>query len=171
LHGTPSYTFNRPPRDSDGCLILSNQDLDSIAPYLGGDTPFILAEGIEWIDENEWMQRQKRYASLIDEWRKDWESRNTDLYLGHYSREYSGLGMDYNNWVVYKKQVNPSKEYIRVGLTEKSIFLYPGEDDLIIVTFRQKYESDNLTRNFIKRQYWRMEKDGKWKIIYEGSVS
>jgi len=171
LHGTPSYTFNRPPRDSDGCLILSNQDLESISPYLQGDTPFILSEEIEWIDENEWLQRQNGYALLIDQWRKDWESRNPERYLDHYSPDYAGLGMDYNSWVEYKRQVNPSKEYIKVGITEKSIFLYPGEEDLIVVTFRQKYESDNFLRNFVKRQYWRLDKDGKWKIIYEGSVS
>jgi murein L,D-transpeptidase YafK len=171
LHGTPSYTFNRPPRDSDGCLILSNQDFLAIAPYLANDTPFVMAETIEWINEKEWLQQQSRYTGLIDEWRQDWESRDADTYLEHYSRDYAGLGMDYLNFVSYKRQVNSSKEYIKVGLSERSIFLYPGEENLIIVTFRQKYESDNATRNFVKRQYWRLEKDGRWKIIYEGSAS
>jgi len=171
LHGTPSNTLSRPPRDSDGCIVLSNYELNMIAPYLQGDTPFILSEGIEWISESEWQDRQTSYASLIDQWRDDWQSRDPELYLGHYSPAYAGLGMDYEAWVEYKRRVNPSKSYINVDLTEKSIFVYPGEENMLIVTFRQKYNSDNLLRNTVKRQYWRMEKDGRWRIIYEGSLS
>src|SRR3972149_4530460 len=40
LHGTPSNTYSRPPRDSDGCIIVSNQDLKSLARYIKtGSTP------------------------------------------------------------------------------------------------------------------------------------
>jgi murein L,D-transpeptidase YafK len=171
LHGTPSYTLNRPPRDSDGCVILSNGNLETIAPYLSGDTPVVLTESIEWLDKREWQKRQDNYASLVEQWRKDWESRDAGLYLSHYSPEYAGLGMDYKGWVDYKKRINPSSKFIKVGITEKSIFLYPGERDLIVVTFRQQFRSDNQKRDFVKRQYWRMEKDGRWRIVYEGSVS
>lgn len=34
LHGTPSDTFSRPPRTSDGCVVLANTDLDEIARRL-----------------------------------------------------------------------------------------------------------------------------------------
>jgi hypothetical protein len=145
--------------------------LNAIAPYLQENTPVILADQIEWIDEREWIGRQAEYEAIIDQWRRDWESRNAELYLNHYSTTYSGLGMDYQSWVDYKRRVNPSKDYIKVGITEKSIFIYPGEPGLIVVTFKQRYESDNLIRDFTKRQYWRMEKDGQWRIVYEGSVS
>lgn len=171
LHGTPSNTFSRPPLDSDGCVVLSNNELQMIAPYLQEDTPFILAEDIEWLDEAEWHSRQSDYISLVEQWRNDWESRNPELYLDHYSLQYSGLGMNYDAWVEYKRRVNPSKDYIKVGISERSIFQYPGEDNMVIVTFRQEYRSDNLLRNTVKRQYWRMEQDGRWRIVYEGSAS
>jgi len=171
LHGTPSNTFSRPPRDSDGCVTLSNKEFEMIAPYLQVDTPFILAEGIEWLDEAEWLARQTNYASLVDQWRVDWESRDPEPYLDHYSLAYAGLGMEYGAWVEYKRRVNPSKQYINIGISEKSIFLYPGEENMVIVTFRQQYRSDNVLRHTIKRQYWQLEQDGRWRIIYEGSVS
>ncbi len=172
LHGTPSTTFSRPPRDSDGCIILSNKDLQILSPILKSDeVPVVLTEDIHWLDKKEWQTRQGEYASLVEKWRRDWESRDADLYLGHYSPTYTGLGMDYATWVNYKKRVNPSKEYIKIGITDESIYLYPGEEGLLVITFKQKYESDNHQRYFIKRQYWRMENDGKWRIIYEGSVS
>jgi len=51
------------------------------------------------------------------------------------------------------------------------MFLYPGNERILVVTFDQDYTSDDLHRQFTKRQYWRREEDGKWRIIYEGSVS
>ena len=94
-----------------------------------------------------------------------------DLYLRHYARDYVGLGKDYDGWVEHKRRVNSNKRYIKVNLSGTSAFLYPGENNLLVVTFIQDYESDNFSSRFIKRQYWRQDSNGEWKIIYEGSVS
>ena len=171
LHGTPSNTYSRPPRDSNGCVIVSNQDLNTLAPYLeAGKTPVLLTNEIKWISIAEYKSRQQKYARFVEQWRSDWESMNVDSYLQHYSRDYSGLGKDYESWVEYKRRVNSSKEFIKVDLYDTSMFIYPGEPDLLVVTFDQDYRSDNYHRRFTKRQYWRRSKDGTWKIIYEGSV-
>jgi len=171
LHGTPSNTYSRPPRDSDGCIIVSNQDLMSLAPYIKtGRTPVILAENIDWVKTEDWVQQQKELKRFVEQWRRDWESQNTNLYLSHYSKDYSGLGMDYKEWVDYKLSVNSSKKFIKVDLSETSIFLYPAAN-IMVVTFEQDYSSDTVKRHFRKRQYWKMEEDGKWRIFYEGSVS
>jgi murein L,D-transpeptidase YafK len=172
LHGTPTGIYSRPPRDSDGCVIVSNQDLNTLSPYMEkGQTPVILADSIEWISDKEWKRQRSQYVTFIDQWRKDWESRDAELYLRHYSRDYSGLGKDYKDWVQYKRRVNPSKNFIRVNLTDRSMFLYPGNERILVVTFVQDYASNDVRRRFTKRQYWRREEDGKWRIIYEGSVS
>ena len=172
LHGTPSNTYSRPPRDSDGCIIVSNQDLKWLENYIKtGTTPVILAKSIDWISVDEWRTRQKKFDRFLEQWRKDWESRNTDLYLSHYSKDYSGLGKDYENWVDYKRRINTGKKYIEVGIHGTSMFEYPDGMDILVVTFEQDYKSDNVQRKFKKRQYWKREKDGTWRIFYEGSVS
>ncbi|MGH8246833.1 MAG: L,D-transpeptidase family protein [Gammaproteobacteria bacterium] len=172
LHGTPSTTFSRPPRDSDGCVILSNRDLNALARFIEpGRTPVILTEKINWLAPAEWARRRGQMEFIVEAWRRDWESRNADRYIGHYSPDYSGLGMDYSRWVEHKRRVNPTKRFIRVGISGESMFLYPGEESLLVVTFKQDYTSDNYNRRFVKRQYWRLERDGKWRIVYEGSVS
>lgn len=172
LHGTPSDTYSRPPRDSNGCVIVSNRDLNTMAPYIhSGTTPVVLTRDIKWLSVADWKARQKKFDRFVDQWRRDWESRDADLYLSHYSPKYSGLGKDYESWVEYKRRVNSSKKFINIDISDKSMFLYPGEDGLLVVTFRQEYKSNDTHRQFVKRQYWRMEKDGTWKIVYEGSVS
>ncbi len=172
LHGTPSRTYSRPPRDSNGCVIVSNNDLNTLAPYIHeGETPVIITEAIDWIARGEWQARQTDFELYVEQWRKDWESKDVGRYLSHYSKDYSGLGKDYDSWVKYKKRVNPSKKYIKVNISDTSMFLYPGESKLLVVTFVQDYKSDNFKRRFTKRQYWRKEDDGKWRIVYEGAAS
>lgn len=172
LHGTPSNTYSRPPRDSDGCLILSNQDLRRLGPYLqAGSTPVVLANGIDWLTPAQLQKQRRQFTTMLEQWRKDWESRNADSYLQHYSKDYQGLGMDYQTWVAHKSRVNPVKEYIDVELSDTSMYLYPGESDLLVVSFTQDYDSDNFQRKFRKRQFWRKEADGQWRVIYEGNVS
>ena len=173
LHGTPNGTFSRPPDDSDGCVIISNDDLNTLAPYIGEGqtTPVILAQEIEWVTKTEWQQRRNNFYGHLEQWRKDWESRDAGLYLRHYSKDYEGLGKNYESWVAHKRRVNPSKSFIKVDLIDTSIFLYPnGTDPILVMTFLQNYSSDNFHRVYRKRQYWRMEEDGNWRIIFEGSV-
>ena len=173
LHGTPSTVFSRPPEDSDGCVIISNDDLKSLAPYVavGQTTPLILAKEIKWETKAEWKTRQKSFFSYLEQWRKDWESRDVDLYLSHYSKDYEGLGKNYESWARHKRRVNPSKSFIKVNLDNTSIFVYPnGTAPIMVITFMQNYSSDSFKRAFRKRQYWKMEEDGNWRIIFEGSV-
>ena len=68
-----------------------------------------------------------------------------------------------------KRKVNASKEWIKVKLSNTSMFRDPGKDDLVVITFEQDYRSNNLSNQMKKRQYW-VREDGAWKIIYEGAA-
>ena len=170
LHGTPSDTYSRPPKASDGCVVLANPDLDSLAPYLQvGLTPVIIAQNVEWLSPDEWQQERKSLLSVIDAWRQDWESRDGDRYASHYSQQFKADGADYAAWTEQKRKVNAAKSWISVGTDKLTLFRYPGKDDMMVVTFRQDYKSNNLNNTMMKRQYWQKE-NGQWKIIYEGAA-
>lgn len=170
LHGTPSDTYSRPPKASDGCVVLANPDLDSLAPHLQvGLTPVIISQNIEWLTLDEWQQERKSLLGAFDSWRKDWESRDGDRYANNYSHKFNTDGADYAAWTDQKRKVNAGKEWISVNADKLTVFRYPGREDMAVVTFRQDYKSNNLNNTMMKRQYWQKE-DGRWKIIYEGSA-
>ncbi|MHB8167294.1 MAG: L,D-transpeptidase family protein, partial [Sulfuricella sp.] len=51
LHGVPSDTYSRPPRASNGCVVLANPDLDRLAKDLQvGLTPVIISDQVKWVD-------------------------------------------------------------------------------------------------------------------------
>jgi murein L,D-transpeptidase YafK len=170
LHGTPSDTFSRPPKSSDGCVVLANQDLDSLSKSLQiGLTPVIISNSVEWLSLDDWQSERSALLKMIDEWRHDWESRNTDAYSRHYSQKFSADGQDYREWMDHKRRVNAGKSWIKVETRNISMFRNPGNEDYVVVTFEQDYRSSNLSNVMRKRQYW-IKETGRWKIAYEGAA-
>jgi len=170
LHGTPSDTYSRPPRASDGCVVLTNQDLETIGKSLRiGVTPVIIADGIEWVKPEELEAPRKDLLANLEAWRHDWESLDTETYLKHYAPGFSTGGQDLAAWSRQKRQVNAAKSWIKVKVENVSAFLYPGRDDLAVITFDQDYSSSNLSNRMKKRQYW-LNENGAWRILYEGGA-
>jgi murein L,D-transpeptidase YafK len=170
LHGTQSDTFSRPPLASDGCVVLTNPDLERVAKDIQiGLTPVIISNSMEWIGPAEWTQERETLNQAINAWRKDWESRDTEKYLAHYSRNFKTPDQDYKRFASQKRQVNSGKTHIEVKVSNLSLFRNPGKDDVVVATFDQDYRSNNLNNQMRKRQYWQRE-DGQWKIVYEGAA-
>ncbi|MGA8863753.1 MAG: L,D-transpeptidase family protein [Gallionella sp.] len=169
LHGTPRETYSRPPRASNGCVVLANSDLEKLAPYLQvGITPVIITNQMDWSSEHDQTERNSLLQEM-EQWRKDWASLDTDAYLKHYAQNFSGNDMDYQEWAKQKRLVNSAKSWIKLGITNVSMFVYPDQPDMVVVDFEQDYNSNNLSNRMKKRQYW-IKQDNRWKIIYEGAA-
>ena len=179
LHGTPTNTYSRPPRASDGCVVLSRPDLKALEPVLkAGQTPVIIASNLEWQqDDNAHKVSSKAEAlqQAIEDWRKDWASQNTDAYLSHYSNQFfysdGGLGQ----WADYKRVIQASKPKVAIEIKDVSMFDYPSaslpklaNQEVVMVNFEQDFTSPSLQNKMRKRQYWTQE-NNQWKIIYEGA--
>lgn len=171
LHGTPSYTYARPPFASEGCFVLSNDDLLDIGQYISAAkrTPVILSDNINWVSAKELAEQREQYYRLIEAWKADWESLNLPAYLEHYSIDNFNLGRgSFRSWADRKRQVNRDKTFVQIDLELQSLFVYPGESDMFVVKYKQRYLSNNYSGETNKEQYWKRDTNGKWKIIYEG---
>ncbi len=177
LHGTPTNTYSRPPRASDGCVVLSNPDLKALAPILQtGNTPIIIADNLEWLDKDksgEKLEAQETEVQTlqkaIEAWRKDWVSQNTDDYLSHYSKKFFYSDGGYGQWADYKRGIQAAKPKVSIQIEDVSMFAYPdAEQPVVVVNFEQDFKSNNLQNKMRKRQYW-VNENNQWKIIYEGA--
>jgi len=170
VHGTPPDTYSRPPRASDGCIVLANPDLLSVGRLLQvGRTPVIIADEIEWADTASLEAERSALANALERWRTDWESRDTGRYLAHYAADFRSGTQDRNAWSAHKRSVNAAKTWIRISLAQVSMLRYPREADFVAVTFDQDYRSSNLSNTMRKLQYWKKE-NGRWRIFYEGAA-
>lgn len=170
LHGTHSGTYNRPPLASEGCVVLSNDDLIDIGSYITlGQTPVLIGHDLEWLATSAWQERGGELQSIFTQWIDDWQSLKVDNYLSHYSEKFNNGKKNFARWSKHKKRVSKHKTYIKVDASKLSLLKHPN-DNVMVATFRQNYKSDNYSGMSWKRQYWRKESDGQWRIIYEGEI-
>jgi murein L,D-transpeptidase YafK len=197
IHGSPSNTYSRAPRASEGCVVLANDDLTRLGQYIQtGKTPVVIAAEIEWVAYDALDANRSELASALDAWRQDWESRDTARLLTHYHPDFHSGAQDLRAFGASKQKANAGKTWIKVGLDQVSLMLYPqGADrgskdavpgdppsdkasrttlyperpDFALVSFVQDYRSNTLSDRTVKRQFWRRE-NGRWVIIHETSL-
>jgi murein L,D-transpeptidase YafK len=128
----------------------------------------IISPKVEWVDAKAPQSTRDDLRRVLEQWRSDWESLDTDRYLRHYSGQFSAGRQNLAAWSQQKRSVNANKTWIKVKVDRVSMFLYPGNNDLVVVSFEQQYSSNNLSNQMRKRQYWQRE-GGNWRIIHEGA--
>jgi len=170
LHGVPYDTYSRPPRASDGCVALTNEDLLTISKHVQvGLTPVIISPSVEWVEPDAGQATRQALAQALERWRSDWETRDTDKFLQHYSGKFASGKLDFASWAAQKRGVNAGKTWIKVKVDRVSMFLYPGNENLAVVTFDQDYASSNVSSKMRKRQYWLREGSAS-RIVNEGAA-
>lgn len=170
LHGVPFDTYSRPPRSSNGCVALTNEDLKALSESVQiGLTPVVIANGVDWISPEANTALRHELTRQLDGWRQDWESLDTEKYLRHYAADFSSGQGGLKKWSAHKRRVNARKAWVKLKLDKVSIVLYPGRDDLAVVTFEQDYSSSNYRKRMRKRQYW-IKNGGAWRILHEGAA-
>ncbi|MEO5691627.1 MAG: L,D-transpeptidase family protein [Usitatibacter sp.] len=168
LHGTPSTTYSRPPRATDGCVVLTNDDFARLSRYVDvSRTPVVIGQSVQWHEARAWEGERDQFLSSFNKWKSDWESLDVDRYFSHYSPQ---SRTDFAAWKSAKRKINSGKSWVKVGVNDMSLFAYPGGRDMMMVTFEQDYRSSNLSNRTVKRQYW-VREGREWRILHEAVIS
>jgi murein L,D-transpeptidase YafK len=171
LHGTPSETYSRAPFATDGCIVLTNDDLKRLTRFVDvGRTPVVIGQAVQWQSPRQWDTQREEFLAAFSQWKSDWESLDTNRYFSHYGAQFSSDGKDRAAWIAYKRKVNAGKTWVKVGVSQVSLFAYPGNDPMMMVSFEQDYRSSNLSTRTQKRQYW-VREGNRWRILHESVVS
>lgn len=170
LHGVPRTTYVRPPRSSEGCVTMANDDVVSLRPYLTSrQAPVILADRLDWVPRAEVARERERFLDRIESWRKRWSALDTEGYLAFYGPDFTFEGMNRDAFAEHKRRVNATKRHIEVRLGDISLYDYPGEP-MMLAEFLLDYRSDNFSSRARKQQYWRKNARGEWKIFREENL-
>ena len=171
LHGTPPDSYSRPPLSSDGCVVLTNSDLNKLYSAVEiGKTPVVISDHVEFVNRTKWNNDRNIATRLVDEWRRDLESMDSKRLMDNYSRQFkSERGEDLSTWFG-KQQFFTTMKNVSIKLRDVTFFLYPGRDDLIVGTFTEDATiGKNKSLSIRKRQYWAKE-GTQWKIVSESNL-
>ncbi|NJM32961.1 MAG: L,D-transpeptidase family protein [Limnobacter sp.] len=164
LHGMPESFASRPPRDSDGCVVLANQDLMALKPYVDiGTTQVIISKNLDFVPTEVWMTQRRAALRVVKTWKDDIE-KGIDLGAMHYSPDVLIDGQDLMTW--QKENSLTQKGLGNVRIDDLSVMKYPyNESDMMLVTFNQ---TDPVSGHQRKHQYW-MKIGTRWAIVQEDS--
>jgi murein L,D-transpeptidase YafK len=168
LHGTPSGSYSRAPLSSDGCVVLTNPDLQKLSASVEiGKTPIVIGEHIEFVDKARWNAERDLASRLVDGWRRNAESSDPARMTASYSHRFkSGSGDSLDAWLVKQRQTPNGARNVSSTLKDTSFFIYPGNENMIVGTFTQDFLVGKIRHSVRKRQYW--AKEGMdWKIVAE----
>ncbi len=170
IHGTDKDEESLLPQSSRGCLTLRNADFLTMSQFAHiRRTPVIVSDAVSWTAPADLEADRAGLTAAVETWRGDWESRDTEAYFRNYSADFRTDSMDLASWRAHKRRVNSTKTHIRIGVEDLGIYAYPGEPGLFLVTFEQRYVSNNFRGQKWKHQYWRREA-GDWRIVHESGI-
>ncbi len=170
LHGVDKNGSKRPPRDTDGCLAVPNDELLSLADTLEPlVTPVIVARELVWTtpDEVENMRVELRIA--LEMWRQSLEEGDLLKYLSLYSDDFRHRGMDKDTWASYRLGAFDARDLESVKLDNVLLIADPEEPGLYLSRFTQAFATHGGTVRITKRLYWLRREDKFWQIVAEGA--
>ena len=166
LHGTPPNQYVRAPQASDGCIVLANPDLDTIARTVEPrTTPVVVANQLQWSKPSELRAQGKGFESALYAWRNAKTTGNLPQILSFYADDFSNGGKNLVQWMPTLKAELAKLQGRTIQLKDISYLRWNDTNDTMVVTFGEVAEG--IRAGWTKRQYW-MRQGTQWKIFYEG---
>lgn len=170
IHGVPSPMYARPPLASDGCLVMSNQDVEAITHMVvPGVTQVVITDHIDWSDVSANSKTEAEISQSLKTWHKDRVQKKWEDFRQHYSSQFAmpSIKPETLNETLKARleQANPGTQ-----ISNLSILGSPQGKGMVVTTFDLTQTANNQTHTEKYRLYWQKERGNAWKIVYEGVV-
>lgn len=161
LHGMPKNSVSRPPKSSDGCVVLANQDLLALKQFVDvGDTRVVISERLDFVPLDVWQSQRKAALRMVETWKKDLE-KGFSKGIYHYA---SNVKIDGQGLVEWQRNNHiTSKSFGKIKIDDLSVMRYPSDKDMMLISFKQ---ADKQSGKIRKQQYW-MKVGTRWQIVQE----
>jgi L,D-transpeptidase YnhG len=158
LHGVPAEVLNHEPWATDGCVAMSNADIELLLRTLDvSATPVVITQGLQWVPPEALRQAAASFDTAWHAWSQARREPASDAAAGWYMPGAPELPR-------WKPEVAEQQHL--------SLLSWQGESDgrpLMIVTSHAQ-AGGSAGHSVTYRQYWtRHDKD--WRIAFEGSVA
>lgn len=168
LHGTPPDQFARPPRATDGCVVLANPDLDQIIRTVEvRATPVVIADQLKWVPSHTIRTEGRHFEDALFAWRNAKTAGDVGQILSFYTEDFNSNGKSLAQWTPTLKSELSETRGRTVQLKDISYLRWTDTVDTMVVTFGEVADGARVGRT--KRQYW-IQQNNRWKIFFEGQM-
>ncbi len=168
VHGVLAGGGKRPPRDTDGCIALPNEDLaaleDKFVPLI---TPVIVTREMRWESAETIHGLRRELNAAVKAWAQHYGAADLHAYLALYADDFSYRGMRLNEWASFRLQTLEQRGAVNIAIDELLLLADPEEEGLYLARFRETVSGSELGSRTVKRLYWRRDNEGEWRIVAE----
>jgi murein L,D-transpeptidase YafK len=141
LHGTDAPERLKRDFDSEGCVVLQNEELKELQSSIQVRlTPFLIFDDLQ--PQYKSGGRDEKLHRFFESWIKDWESRDVEKYMKHYHTDFAspikGKLFDRSQWKSYKSVLTNKYSNIVVNASDPYFFRHPK---YTMMMFTQDYVS------------------------------
>ncbi len=168
LHGTPPQQFSRPPRSTDGCLVLSNPDILALIRRVSiGATPVVVSSQLVWKPVNQLQAQARPFESALNAWREAKEAGDLNKVLAYYTPDFASYGKNLEQYTPQIRAELKATKGHTIELKDLSFLQWSDSAETMVTTFGEVVQGRRTGLH--KRQYWvRSAKD--WQIFFEGVI-
>lgn len=168
LHGTPSGQYARAPWATDGCVVMSNPEMNRLLRLKNVEkTPVLISDKLEWVLPDRSVPDREAFKKTLDQWIQYRQASNLESLKTLYSPQYQRDGKGLTAWwpeIAAAAQVPPQGGPVNL----QSILQWKDTQDYIVVNVY----NPNTPKGRVPQQlrmYWAKE-GNQWQILYEGPV-
>lgn len=171
LHGERAGNYARSPQSTDGCIVLSNDEMRLLAETVTPrETPVLVMDKIRWVKKSSVSSPpalDAGFESAFEQWQQA-RLRQDAATLRQLYEPGLQRGSDSSSDKLETNLARMARQELPVQSLER-LSVLPGQhaEPVLIVTYREQSAQDERAR--LKRQYWR-EQNGQWKIFFDGVV-
>lgn len=172
IHGTPKDTYSRAPKSSDGCIVISNENFNTLESILKNKQTKVILSKLsydQYFNAENNIDKHNNFMSYFESWISNWTLKNYSEYIAFYDANAKYNSKVFEIWSSKKKKVFENTNDIQIAIDNLTIIDYPEEEEHVkYVEFTQTYNSDLLKQTSQKKQIWR-KFNNEWKIISEST--
>ena len=166
LHGTPPNQFVRGTLASEGCVVLSNPDMELLLKLVAPrTTPVVVTEQIQWITPAALEEDRATFESHLNGWQQARSSPQPRDLAKFFSAQFSSKGPIPTKFPEMDFLVPTD---VRLGLTQLSLMQWHDQDDLMVATFEETV--NQKASGVVRRQYWIKQPAG-WLLFNDHVLS
>ena len=153
---------------SDGCVVLSNPDLERLLSTVQiRTTPVVIAPELQWVRPEVLDTERRQFEATLQAWRDTKGQGDLQKLKGFYSGRFQNQGRNLAQWwPKVEGEVRSASGQRGVELKASPMLQWRDSQDTMVVTFGEVARGQS--RGTTKRQYWAREND-QWKIFFEGT--
>jgi murein L,D-transpeptidase YafK len=153
------------PRDSNGCVVLNNDDLDVVARHIElNRTPIVVVKKIKMVTPQTQVPMRKSLAHFLDDWKDALLKGDLDTFTACYGRPHGNPDVIKEAWNHIQTAREGSETPLDVQF--ENVSLLRGNSDVVVLYDLVMHLDRGVTPVGTKKLF--LEKQGNaWKILQE----